>query len=149
MSTALASSQCCWSPSRQTENLGRGVDFSLGKEGRKVRVSDRPAPPACPWSQHGDTLPQHGASCTAAHLPSPAGRWGQPGGCRTSPHVLRPRVRVRPAAPTGPGRAGLPKRFGAAAAPSRSRAGQGRRLGRSERMANLTVPENRLSFCGS
>ena len=29
ISTALASSQCCWSPKTHTENLGRGVDLSL------------------------------------------------------------------------------------------------------------------------
>lgn len=28
-SAALASSQCCWSPKTQTENFGRGRDFSL------------------------------------------------------------------------------------------------------------------------
>lgn len=47
MSTALASSQCCWSPSRQTENLGRGVDFSLGTEG--PNYYELPAPHVLPW----------------------------------------------------------------------------------------------------
>ena len=36
ISTALASSQCCWSPRTHTENLGRGVDLSLRLGGEKT-----------------------------------------------------------------------------------------------------------------
>lgn len=63
-------------------------------------------------------------SSTAPHLPSRAGRWGQRRGfARTSPHVLRPRVGVRPAAPPGEGRPELPGAFSTAWAkrPARQR----------------------------
>ena len=36
ISTALASSQCCWSPKTHTENLGRGVDLSLHFGGDRI-----------------------------------------------------------------------------------------------------------------
>lgn len=101
MSTALASSQCCWSPRTHTENLGRGVDLSL-------RLGDGAgaghARPGRGRRRRGlgprRSLTQRVRS-PAASLASQTSRRARPRPPHASPLVSRPRVGVRPATPAG------------------------------------------------
>lgn len=93
--------------------------------GQKIQITTNRQRHVCfHGSHHGDTLPQRLGNLPPQLLTC----WLQQVGgdstaaSHTSPHVLRPRVGVRPAAPAWPGQSELPEQFSAASPCCHSRA---------------------------